>query len=170
VNVALRRELADLREELASLRAGTGATGEAPRGPVEAKDLTPAQVDQVEHIWTEQYTTQLDAAFQGEAVDVAWSTQARATAQDALGFVEADGSKLTVDCRARLCRAEVTHHDATGPRKLVDRATSQLGWDGPSFGHTIRDAAGARTIVFLMKPGEEMPTPELTAQDVLAGL
>jgi len=104
-----------------------------------------------------------EAALQAETADTGWSGEARDLIESAVAAQDLAGTSLDdVECRATLCRVEVTHKDRQAQAaferqfiiavvQLLPRATRQT---------VENDDGSSRTVLYLARDGHYFPQPE----------
>jgi hypothetical protein len=124
----------------------------APQAPAEPA-AEPSIADQ---------QTNLQARFAGEGIDAGWASTSRLALRDDLGrFSGKDVRILDVECRSSLCRAELllTSHEAG--RTFMESWLRARSWRGPGFvASDDETAGGAKLVVYLGRPGNDLPYVE----------
>jgi hypothetical protein len=93
---------------------------------------------------------------------VAWPEQAFATRSETAGGNEFAGSEMkSVDCRATLCRLQVTHTDTGTLKRFVEDFPSSVGSGLPRMTlQPMQNPDGTiDTVVYFAKDGSTFPQP-----------
>jgi hypothetical protein len=152
-----------LRREVAALRAGLANVGRrvderpAPEARAErAEAPPPLPPEERKRAALEQQTqaiAALDARLQGEREDRGWAAEVRRQIGETLGDL-AGSSLRSVDCRASLCRAELTHPDP----QALEGFISKYSGAGPNFQLFYqREGDALATTVFVARRGQPAP-------------
>jgi hypothetical protein len=155
--LALRQELAVLREELAELRkrpeprgvaSAVSVTGDTPNQP---PPLDPREMERQQEEW-HGHMAEVEAAFHGEDRDPRWAADTKFAVDTAFRVDPSFAAKLrTVDCRSRTCRLELSDD---GPEPMGDKLIpilAQLGSTLPKVkSDQIVAANGSKTLVLFM--------------------
>lgn len=175
-------EIAALRGDLRSLRAQVEADGGAPgeseaalddgaaepegaAAPVEPP--SPHAIADAELEWGSDYASQLDDQLDVEPLDDAWASESETLAKETFAAV-GDGSVVgAARCGSTLCRVEITHDGEGGHEAAVAAIRDDRRWAGPFIAIPVDDGRGPKTVVFLGREGETMPTPRSSVHDYL---
>ena len=102
------------------------------------------------------FNQRLEHAFEAEAKDPEWASDAELRAEEVLDAIVPTNSQYRgLECRASLCRVEIHHEREDGHGQLASAAMSQkLTWKGPgAMTRHVREH-GDVTIAFLGKAEE----------------
>ncbi len=127
---------------------------EQPVEPPEAAD-DPELADFRAEEQMRAQTELLDETWRGEAVDPEWSPQAAMDLSQALQREELDGLSAEVDCRASLCRIDMSFADAEGIEGLSRLASRNFPWPGMAFFHLRPDDQAG--VYYLARENFELP-------------
>jgi hypothetical protein len=178
----LRRETAALassvneREEQAPRRLVTQsllrglASAEHPPEPTAATAEKPAQSEASATPGgapsAAEVAMRMQAAFSSEGPDRDWSEKTQQATQEKISAMMPNGSAVrSVDCRASLCRVEMSHEGVDDYRQFVRGAylSPESGvWSGPTFTTVLERPAGGGLVAvsFLAREGESLPSVE----------
>lgn len=145
---AMRNELEQVEQELASLRASK----EASRSPEQA--LTPEEAAEKE----ESYNIGMALDFEQESRDASWANQASDELAPLLKSLASDTSMATEpDCRSTMCRVEFEHASADGHQALGTRVFEGASWSGAAHFHPLERDGRHLTVAYFLKPGHSLP-------------
>jgi hypothetical protein len=138
-----------------------------PRPPpavdVSADPVPPDAADSNPEVIAAARRVRMQAHFAEQPVDRGWATTAQYALQDDLGKVTGDGIRVhRVECRSSLCRAEVIAASRDAANAFLESWLHQRTWTGPGFAshdETNPDRS-PRMIIFLGRPGTQLPAPE----------
>ncbi|WP_437528981.1 hypothetical protein WME79_46865 [Sorangium sp. So ce726] len=139
-----------------------GADSESP-GPSDqpsSPSSEPSPQDAPSH---EEQKEFLELSFSAQAPDVSWSRGAAAQVDEMVRPLTDRNTRLvSTDCRATLCRVELTHTTEDAFHAFMTTAIYGGGmrsWKGAGGGGLLRrDPDGTvRTVVYLAKEGAELP-------------
>jgi hypothetical protein len=171
-------EVAALRGELRSLLAQIETDG-APRSAavdVEAEPDAgaesvarpdPRAIAEAELEWGGDYAAQLDEQLDAEPVDHAWASEGEALAKASFAALGAESVVGTAQCRSTLCRVEISHDAESGHDSAVTAIRDDRTWTGPFIAIPMNDGSGPKTVVYLGREGESMPSPRSSVEDFL---
>ncbi len=169
-NLELHDQLAQVRAEVAALRAQLSATPPAPTAPSEinAVDPTagrrdPEALAEQQQVWHEQMAA-VETAFRGERRDGRWSSVTEAAVRDAARSDEGLHSALrSVDCRAQTCRVEIADDGTHKVSRDLPKFVADLAGTLPQTKtDTLDEGDGRRTMVmYLSREGATTTGPEL---------
>ncbi len=107
---------------------------------------------------TDDQRVHLQARFAAEAVDPGWASAARLDLNEDLGRVASSDVRLNaVACHSSLCRVEL---DLTSPESgvaFVESWLHQRAWKGPGFAARMGAGGNLKMVMFLGRPGSELP-------------
>jgi hypothetical protein len=172
----LRDEVDSLRAEVAALRAGRAeaaaslgralATAGTARTPAEPQQQPPPSEPPppsppAQRVTADSLAARMSAGLTTESRDPSWAPSAETTLYAALR-AEAfkDTSLKSVECRATMCRIELSHRD----RDAQSRFTQAVN-DVPLFQNTEYFAHGQdrewkHYVLYLAREGHKLPRPE----------
>jgi hypothetical protein len=138
------------------------AESEGP-GPSDPPSSPPGEASPQDAPSHEEQKEFLALSFSAQAPDVGWSRGAAAQVDELIRpLTDQDTRLVSTDCRATLCRVELTHTTEEAFRAFMTTAIygeGMRGWKGPGGGGLLRkDADGTvRTVVYLAKEGTDLP-------------
>ncbi len=117
----------------------------------------------------EEMLAHLESSFQTEPANSDWAAKAQREVRDNLSaLLPPEAIVRSLDCRASLCRLEVTYTDEAQYRQVMGHpgATSML-WKGASMTHIEKDPVrgGISAVSYLSHPERSLPLPPAAAQD-----
>lgn len=150
------------RPELARAAPPVAAVQAAP---AEAEDDAPPARERPPAAAFDESAMQahVESLFQAESAESGWASEAQREVRDGISsLLPATASVRALDCRASLCRLEVSYsseeefRQVMGPPGVMGRL-----WRGPSMVHLEKDPSrGTVTAVsYLVRPGHPMPAP-----------
>lgn len=179
---ALRREIALLKADFASLRQKLAAQPDPARAPapqptedpeglassgqpanqaeLRALEVAAAERDHQQSLARMQH---YEAALQAEPVDGAWSSGAAAVLKEAFSSQELSATIVQDnECRATLCRVEVAHANPEDRRQFETQFTQKMAQALPSaVAHTEEQEDGSSVMtIYLARAGHELPQIE----------
>lgn len=159
---SMKRQLAELQDSLEEVRrASKPEKSEAlPAQDASRPKLTPEEELEAARAWADGYSAQLDDIFEQQAESGAWSRDAEGKAGDVLKYLGGTTANVRVRCGATLCKGEIVHSARGGHQALLQRAYDGMGWEGPTFLLPVNDDGLESTVIYLSKPGTELPPPE----------
>lgn len=109
---------------------------------------------------TELRGRRLQDRFDAERIDASWAATARQEVHDDLDRSTGDDVQLQdVECRASLCRADVTFTKRGAGTSFMQKWLHSRTWTGPGFAETRatdHPEALQHMVVFLGKPGADL--------------
>jgi hypothetical protein len=160
-----REQRAGLRVEVARPKATPEARHAADVAAASPHDTTTASVTRTQRSPEETqryYDAVHDAqkellrrSFDEQAVDVTWSTQARAQLTELYRGPDLRALTTRVECRTSLCRVDFTYADAEEGPKAVHHLIGHRPW--PGRGYSSYDTAKKAGFYYLAREGHEMP-------------
>lgn len=162
----LRRELQAQRDEVARFtRALADSEGCDPAAAHDRPEPEPAaeELERADHEREQRQLAQLEAVFDREPEDGAWSRHAtvqiaNAAEQITYGSVERSVALVDARCRASLCRLELTGSDAHALNGFSVALPSQLGWQGSMKQTLVSEPDGSLTsILYVSRDGQDLP-------------
>lgn len=129
--IALRQELAVLKQQVRSQEHRLDAVGEAPpaQSDAVAEVVTPAEQERR----SREYMAGVASSFRNEPLDSAWSAAKTSLVQTALAADPALRQRVrSVECRSQTCRVELDDDAAGRPNGAVQTFLSALGRELPS--------------------------------------
>jgi hypothetical protein len=161
---SLRRELRQVRAameklESASAAAGVDVDAEGASNADEDPSWSSAEeLEEAEFAWADAYSSQLDDILEGQGVDRAWADRTRSEALAAFGTLGSTVREAT--CGNTLCRLEIAHRDRSDHDALLAIVTQENPWESAAFYVPVERDGQPTTLMFLGRPGEELPVPE----------
>lgn len=152
VQPIVQRRAVDVAPEPAKPRtlSPAVAAGEQPGPRPPAADAQgPSTKDQRVH---------LQARFAAETVDPAWATVARRELNDDLEHVASSDVRLRdVECHSSLCRVELNVTSSESGLAFMESWLHQRTWRGPGFAARLGEGGDAKMVLFVGRPGAELP-------------
>jgi hypothetical protein len=108
----------------------------------------------------EDYRPYLQRQFLQQALDVSWARQAKSDLDTRLGHLLDKRSSVTsIECRASLCRVELTHQDERAYASFANAYAHAQVWKGPGFFSKQGETGRGEWIMvmFLAREGNELP-------------
>ena len=124
----LEKELATLRQEVASLRVQRSMAARQdnldvdkgpPSVPIDTGPPTADEIAQIEHRRARRYEQQLDANFQQEHRDPSWASETEQKIQNIVASGIPTDKVERATCAASLCQVVLRHEDQSSQRELA---------------------------------------------------
>jgi len=107
---------------------------------------------------TDDQRVHLQARFAAETVDSAWAGAARQELSEDLGRVASSDVRLRdVECHSSLCRVELNLTSPESGNVFVESWLHQRAWRGPGFAAHVGAEGDVRIVMFLGRPGSDLP-------------
>lgn len=163
--VALKARIKVLEQTLAaarrSLTARTATPTAAPTEKVDEADGAPEVDPEEARRRSERRIAHIQAVFEADPVDRSWASPAEIQFAESVGSDALRGSTLlALECRTRLCRAEVDHGtEADFDVFARDLPTLLQGMPRTTMKRLPTTDGRGRTILYAAREGYRMPVP-----------
>jgi hypothetical protein len=163
---ALQREVASLkamaavREIQGAARSKTQAGADAPAAPATNTAAAPRHRLTSEQR-REALTEALEERWVAEAVDPSWSPRHVALIKTNLSTAMPDVQVVSASCLTSLCKVVVQHAGSDSQDSFMERASTMEGMDTPAYFFFDHEATPPRTVVYLARAGQKLPSPAL---------
>jgi hypothetical protein len=165
----VRRSLRTERDPVTIVRY---SSGESPPGAVGAaragvgKSAAVATASVQDELTAEGMHDQLEAAFQRDAIDLAWASTSQQLAQERLAKLLPPTSTIrSIDCHGAMCRIETWHAGRDAYQEFFNRAfvdRSTMLWNGAVHNTLTAEGSGdaVSVVSFLSRENGELPKIE----------
>jgi hypothetical protein len=162
--VALRKEVALLKADVAALKQNMQTTLQQTGGKEKVAQATPALTEEElmakeEEAYRKQ-AEDLETLFRQQTVDGVWSEQTKNMLQDALASDQIDINTVGIECRSSACRVELPKNHAHGKSPKMSQFQSKVSEEFPDIMTSqIKEADGSMTTVYYLSR-EEINLPD----------
>ncbi|MEQ1557416.1 MAG: hypothetical protein ABL933_00580 [Methyloglobulus sp.] len=168
--IALRKEVALLKADLADLRANMHASrqqitgnvteNQAATDPTPNTGLTPEETIAKEDEFFRKQGEALEAGFHQQTIDPAWSAKTKQLLQDALTSAKIPSkSVIGIECRASMCKVELAS-DENGKAPNTTQLQMKIGTELPNvMVNQFKEIDGSTTNIFYLSR-EEFNLPD----------